>query len=81
MSNSIQVDIPNTPKKAWHNNSPINLLCPLCSNSKIFRSPKNLHHHIHQKHDEFDNHKITKKQALKLLDSIAKAESLGMMLK
>jgi hypothetical protein len=81
MSNRILVDIPNMPKSAWHNNSPINLLCPLCSSSKIWRSPKNLHHHIYQKHDEFDNPKITKKQALKLLNSISIAQSAGMFLK
>ncbi|MBT4326765.1 MAG: hypothetical protein HOD60_07630 [Candidatus Nitrosopelagicus sp.] len=81
MSNRILVDIPNMPKSAWHNNSPLDLLCLLCECSKIYRNPKSLHHHIHQKHSEFDNPKITKKQALKLLNSISIAQSAGMFLK
>ena len=79
MSNSVLVDIPNTPK-AYHNVKPCKCRCPLCKNSKMFPNLKNLHHHITQVHNGIDTPEYKKKEFLKLLDHISKAVNLGMII-
>ena len=73
------------PRKASLNNTEIQLICPQCvidrKNSKKFDSPKSLYHHIITVHKYWDNRKFTKKQFIKMLDGLAKALDLGVILR
>jgi len=73
-----------TPRKAEANNSSIDLNCSLCilerKNSKIFKSPKALYHHVLLIHKDWNDSKITKKQFIKILDNLSKALDLQVIL-
>ena len=72
------------PRKACHNTSKINLLCSLCiierKNSRTFKSPNAIYHHVITEHKDWNNTRITKKGFIKILDGLSKSIDLGVVL-